>query len=151
MKVSPSRGLERGASSDLWRNTLSQIPTAFGRLVFLASLRDQNSGRYEHHGLALVFGEQEADRALRQSHAQAFTEWLCFPLEHQKEDLDWYLRSLDARRRVVVSNWSRLAPYRGYMPAAAKRVDRELYFSGMEALLAMLRNECGVADPDRDA
>ena len=48
--------LERGAAADLWRNTLSQIPTLFGRLVYLSSLRDSNSGAYEHYGLAKVFG-----------------------------------------------------------------------------------------------
>ena len=48
--------LDRNAASDLWRNTLSQIPSVFGRLVYLASLRNANNGRYEHHGLALVLG-----------------------------------------------------------------------------------------------
>ena len=29
---------DRSAAADLWRNTLSQIPTTFGRLIYLASL-----------------------------------------------------------------------------------------------------------------
>ena len=36
--------LERGATADLLRNTLSQIPSLFGRLVYLCSLRDQKKG-----------------------------------------------------------------------------------------------------------
>ena len=59
--------LEHNAMADLWKNTLSQIPTAYGRLSYLASLRDPNSGIYRHHGLAAMFGRDESSRALRQS------------------------------------------------------------------------------------
>src|SRR5579864_8729114 len=83
--------LERGAAADLWRNTLSQIPSVFGRLVYLSSLRNQNTGAYEHHGLALVFGPEESNRALKKSHSQAFAEWLSFDIEQQKADLDLYI------------------------------------------------------------
>src|SRR5437588_12662109 len=78
--------LERGAAADLWRNTLSQIPTLFGRLVYLSSLRDTNSGVYEHYGLAQVFGAKDADRTLKHSHAQAFAASLNLNLEQQTSD-----------------------------------------------------------------
>ena len=78
---------DRSAAADLWRNTLSQIPTTFGRLIYLASLRDQNTGSYQHHGLAQLFGAEETDQTLRQSHLLTFSEWLCFNLEQQKYDL----------------------------------------------------------------
>jgi len=87
----PAVVFERSAASDLWRNTLSQIPSVFGRLVYLASLRNSNNGAYEHCGLSLVFGEDEANRALREGHVDVFTEWLAFNLEQQKADLDLYL------------------------------------------------------------
>src|SRR5260370_21275259 len=67
--------LERGVGADLWRNTLSRIPTLFGRLVYLSNLRSPNTGRYEHHGLALVFLESESDRELRKLHQQFLQEW----------------------------------------------------------------------------
>jgi hypothetical protein len=152
MKSLRSRaGLERGAASDLWRNTLSQIPAVFGRLVYLASLRDPNTGRFEHAGLALVFGEAEADRALRSSHSQTFSEWLCFNLEQQKADLDLYLSALLDNKRMIVETWSRLMPYRNLIPSSATKAEVDLYLADFEALLALLRNEYGVADPDRAA
>ena len=49
--------LERGAASDLWRHTLSQIPSVFGRLVYLSSLRNPNTDSYEHHGFSQMFGD----------------------------------------------------------------------------------------------
>jgi hypothetical protein len=84
------RPLERGAPADLWRNTLSQIPSVFGRLVYLSSLRSGTSGRYEHHGLAMTFGEEESHLALSASHQETFAAWLSFSLEQQKADLDLY-------------------------------------------------------------
>ncbi len=143
--------LQRGAASDLWRHTLSQIPAVFGRLIYLASLRDANTGRYEHHGLALVFGEHEADRALRASHAQTFQEWLCFNLEQQKADLDLYLSGLLESRRVVVEAWSRLRPYRNLVPTSATSTETQLYMSDFVALLELLKNEYGVSVQDPDA
>lgn len=143
--------LERGAAADLWRHTLSQIPSVFGRLVYLSSLRNPNTDCYEHHGFALMFGEQEADRTLRQSHAQAFAEWLCYSLEQQKADLDLYLSALGANKAAVIDAWLRLTPYRNLIPGSARRAERELYLHDLEVLLRLLKNEYGVAGPDPDA
>jgi hypothetical protein len=132
--------LERGAAADLWRNTLVEIPALFGRLVYLSALRNQNTGRYEHHGLSQIFGDEEADQALRASHEQTFAEWLCFGLEQQKADLDLYLSALGTDKRTVVETWIRLAPYRNLVPASAREVERRLYLTDLEALLELLKN-----------
>jgi hypothetical protein len=147
----PRKGnLERGAAADLWKNTLSQIPSVFGRLVYLCSLRDQNSGQYQHFGLAQVFGDQESDGILRESHQKAFSEWLCFTLEQQKADLDLYLSGVEGERRTLLDTWIRLAPYRNLAPAAAREVERQLYLADLETILELLRAEYGVARPDPD-
>jgi hypothetical protein len=143
--------LDRGSSADLWRHTLSQIPSLFGRIVYLASLRNSNTGSYEHHGLALVFGDEEADRTLRDSHEKAFAEWLVYGLEHQKADLDLYLSSLSASKRSLLAIWQRLMPYRNLVPASARAAEKTLYLSDLETILGLLTNEYGVASPDPDA
>jgi hypothetical protein len=139
--------LERGAAADLWRNTLSQIPTIFGRLVYLSSLRDQNSGVYEHHGLAQIFGTKDADKTLRHSHAHIFAEWLNLGLEQQKADLEAYLAGLEDDVRAILATWLRLAPYRNLVPARAREVERQLYVTDMEVVLDLLKREYGVASP----
>ncbi len=147
----PKGELLRGPAADLWRHTLSQIPSVFGRLVYLCSLRDQNTGSYQHYGLAQAFGEEEAGRVLGQSHQQAFSDWLCFTLEQQKADLDLYLSGLDGNRRTIVETWIRLAPYRNLVPSTTREVDRQLYLADLETILELLRSEYGVACPDPDA
>ena len=82
------------AMKDVWQRTLSQIPTTFGKVAHLASLRNENSGQYEHFGLAQLYSDEEADRVLGLSHHQVFREWLNFPLEKQRQDLENYLESI---------------------------------------------------------
>jgi hypothetical protein len=142
---------DRSASADLWRNTISQIPSVFGRLVYLASLRNSNNGSYQHQGLALVFGEDEANKALRNSHSAVFAEWLSFDIEQQKADLDLYIAGLFEDKRVVIETWIRLAPYKNLIPTSVRGVERRLYLADFTALLALLKVAFGVAAPDPDA
>ena len=149
--IEPTGRLQRTAAADLWRNTLSQIPSVFGKMVYLSSLRSPITGKYEHHGLALVFGEDEASRALKKSHVQAFTEWLSFDLEQQKADLDLYLSSVRADKRAIVENWLSVRSYRTFIPASAKTVEKRLYMADIEALIALLKNVHGAVGPDQNA
>jgi hypothetical protein len=128
------------AIRDLWNRTLSQVPTAFGRIAYLASLRDSNTGRYEHFGLAQIYSEESADRALRLSHTQAFSEWLNYPLEQQKADLEEYLSSVDENRDRILKTWSTLAPYRNLLPTDASEAERQLFVSDLELILELLQS-----------
>ena len=143
--------LDRTAAADLWRNTLAQIPSVFGRLVYLASLRNANTGRYEHHGLALICGADEANKALKDSHSRVFADWIAFNIEQQKADLDLYLAGLAEDKRVVVDTWVKLAPYQSLIPADVRGVEKELYISDLSALMELLKNAYAVAGPDPDA
>jgi hypothetical protein len=146
-----SVAFDRSAAADLWRNTISQIPSVFGRLVYLASLRNPNSGLYEHHGLGLVFGEDEANKALKNSHNAVFAEWLSFNIEQQKADLDLYISGLFEDRRVVVETWIRLAPYKNLLPTGVRLTEKRLYLADFAALLDLLKAATGAAEPDPDA
>jgi hypothetical protein len=139
-RFKPKTGLERSASGDLWKNTLSKIPTQFGRLAYLASLRDPNSGIYRHHGLSMVFGKEESNRVLRQHHEQAFFEWLNLPLSEKNEDLIGYLDSLEDPVATVLNHWFSSPPYSGQMPTAALEMERELFLRDLEALVDTIRN-----------
>jgi hypothetical protein len=141
-----SESLDRSISGDLWRNTLAKIQSLFGRLIYLAGLRDPNSGRYEHHGLALVFGSDEAHKALRQSHALVFVEWLQLNLQQQQADLTLYLSALEEDRSTVVGTWMDLKHYQSWVPGSIRGPDRRLYIANLVALIQLMQNEdnaCG--------
>jgi hypothetical protein len=140
---SPTRELDRTVLGDLWKNTLSRIPTLYGRLVYLASLRDPDTGAYRHHGLNAVFGRTASSAALALSHAEVFHEWLCQPLSERFDDLNAYLASLDARRAVIVRNWRRGRVYRNSVPTGAPEAERAMFYTDMDALLTILKNSSG--------
>ncbi|MBK9170242.1 MAG: hypothetical protein IPM24_22665 [Bryobacterales bacterium] len=142
---------DRSAAASLWRLTLSQIPAAFGRLVYLSALRDPNTGCYRHFGLAQQFGEDEANATMLASHERAFKEWLAFSIEEKKADLDLYLAGIQGDRKTILETWVRLKPYRNLVPASATAVQKDHYNADLEILLALLTNVHGVSAPDPDA
>lgn len=146
-----SEVLDRSVSGDLWRNTLSRIQSIFGRLTYLADLRDPNSGRYEHHGMALVFGAEEAHNALRRSHAEVFAEWLRMDLEGQHADLALYLAGLSDDRSTVIATWTEVQHYQTLVPSSIRGPERKLYIANLHALIKLMRNQDTACAPDPTA
>ena len=129
----------RHPGADLWRGTLLQIPTLFGRLVFLSNLRDAHSGGYSHPAL---LSTDDADRTLRGSHQQVFQEWIGCSLAEQKSDLEDYLSTAGGPRYA--------SAYRDLVPATARDVERQLYLTDLETLLELLRfgNDASFSNPE---
>ena len=128
----PKSSSVRSPAVELWRKTLSQIPTAFGRLVYLASLRDEATGRYVHDGLNRLAGSEEADRTLCHSHQQIFSQWIASSLSDQKSDLDQYVMETGGG---IQSLWN----HRNVVPPKARDVERQLYLADFETLLDLLQ------------
>ena len=127
----------RSPATDVWRKAVSRVSTRFGQLVYLASLRDPDTGRYTHEMLLNYMTEEEADRTVRHSHHQAFQQWLTLSLSEQKGDLNQYLAESHGPRYAL--------PYRNLAPSTARDVERQLYLTDLETLLELLRFEHGGA------
>jgi hypothetical protein len=137
--------------AESWRRTVAGISTLLGQLAYLASLRNVNTGVYEHFGLAERVGASEVDSLIRRSHLEAFQQWLCFSLERQKEELNAYFSELEGDRREILSNWLVLGPYAAWVPAESRDVERKLFYTDLEMVLELIRNEFGVASRDPDS
>jgi hypothetical protein len=137
-----SNRLASGPAADLWRRTLSQIPTQFGRLVFIASLRDA-AGSYIFRPMIESMGRDITDRTLANSHYIVFAEWIATSLSTQKSDLDEYLRAPGAVTDAVA--------FRELAPSAAHDIERQLYLTDLETLLTMRRFESGGASSNPTA
>jgi hypothetical protein len=132
----------RRVIQDFTSTTLAMIPSAFSRLVYLASLRDLTSGRYMHAGLTALYQPEAVQQALEQCHEEIFERILELPLREQEQDFRAYLESLESGLCVAVSHWRKLEAFRTLMPVEAPDYLKELFCSNIRALLEMLDEEC---------
>jgi hypothetical protein len=133
---------------ETWGRELVEIETAYGRLVYLASLRDSDSGRYEHY--ATDPGSRKRVHAyFLRLHEGIFREWVNLTLERKKSDIERYIKGLDSLEPAdLIDAWLRLTPYKNLVPGAIRGPEREKHISDVEAILGLLKNVYGVASPD---
>ena len=141
MEVLSKLQQNRRVVQDFTLNTLAGINGAFARLVYVASLRDLSSGRYEHQGLVALYPEEAVQQALELCHEQIFERILEMPLEKQLEDLRNCFSATEGGLAAVVSHWRQLEPYRVLLPANAPDYLRELFFSNLRTLLEILHEQ----------
>ena len=153
--------LERDPLADLWRHTLAKIPTTYGRLVYLANLRDPRTGSHQHYGLAASFGREESKRALAESHHQVFLEWLGLSLPEKAANLRSYLASQEPLRdgdssgdpagqtEAILRYWLRSGQHRIQFPATASAAEREMFVQELDVLVKILMTEAAGAAPDQ--
>lgn len=133
----------------LWERDLAHIQTSYGRLVYLAGLRNCDSGRYEHYGCADDPTGNKANRILKQIHEAIFKEWVSYPLERKKADIEFYISGIEqVEKSELIDAWLRLTPYKNLVPASIQGPERRKHVSDFEAILGLLRNVYGVASPD---
>ncbi len=139
---------------DFEDRTLTGIIGFFSQLVYLASLRDYNTGRYHHYGLETRYAEEVVDEGLRQCHVRVFEELVGLPLKEQTEDLLNFFESLKEDKTRLVEVWKRLRSYQILPPADCHPLARELFDKNIEIMLRILRETDLwplLHDPHRDA
>lgn len=116
--------------------TLSQIPSTFGRLVYLSGYITEG-GRYEHVGWTLRHGHKTVDSILRRAHQREWQLWLDLTVDQQHEQLQAFLNGHN--RRKVLAMWTAVEPWHRLAPAQAKDHERRLFASDFRAVLELLR------------
>lgn len=139
MNTRPQRASVEEAIRDLNDRTLSSLPFRFSRLVYLASLRDYNTGRYYHDGLAERFGEEAAVEAMKQCHREEFQGMAACSVEGLVEHLEAHVTASRADSIQVLDSWDTLEAYRVTIPAGCDRIAKDLYFCNIKVALAILR------------
>lgn len=73
------------AIEDLQETTLRAFAGCLNKLEYLAALRDKGGG-YEHWGLARVYGDLAAKKALARAHRSLLSKILAMPIRKLAED-----------------------------------------------------------------
>ena len=125
---------------DVQRRTLDAMPSQFNRLVYLASLRDHNTGQYSHYGLECRYPSEAVSEGLRRCHVQTFREIIALPLEQQTRDLIGFFEILQADRTRLIEVWRRLRAYAILPPEECHPLAGELFRRNVETILQVLRH-----------
>jgi hypothetical protein len=124
---------------DFQDRTLAAMEGYFSRLVYLASLRDYNTGRYHHYGLESRYAAEAVNEGLRACHIEVFEALVALPLKEQTEDLLNFFESLKEDKARLVEVWQRLKSYRILPPENCDPLARELFDKNIEIMLKVLR------------
>ena len=139
MRARPVRMNFEEARDDLENRTLAKLGGDFARLIYLASTRDYNSGRYYHDGLAFHFTEEAAGIALAAAHKEVFCNLARSPLQDFVKQLERYIHSNSGQSTDLLRTWDRLEPYRVLIPAECNPLTTEYFISNVKVALAILQ------------
>jgi hypothetical protein len=127
----------RAVIEDFSSQSLAAISTDFGRLYYVSSLKDSDSGRYEHDGLMSLYSENAVQSGISHCHEELFSRILETPLCDQARDLRACLDSAGDQYWDVVESWSETRYFREMCPEGLPGYLRDLFCSNMGAVLAI--------------
>lgn len=136
-----SSSLSYGAvTADILRALTVSLPTDLSRLIFLATLRDNNSGHYYHPEVARRFSDSLADHAMLACHQLIFRRVIALPLEDLTDELDRYIATVPVPRERLIESWKKLKAYRATIPINADDVSSEIFYMKVEVAVAILES-----------
>jgi len=127
----------RAVIEDFSSQTLAAISSYFGRLYYVSSLKDGDTGRYEHDGLTSLYPESAVQAALSQCHENLFSRILETPLQEQEIDLRACLGAAGDQYWDLIENWRENRCFRQMCPDSLPDYLQDLFCSNMSALLAV--------------
>ena len=132
---------------DFTSRTLAVIPSEFGRLYYVSSLKDSANGRYQHAGLVELYSEDSVQVALGDCHEELFSRILETPLLEQERDLRKCLDSAGDRFWAIAESWREDGSVQAMCPEGLPSYLRDLFCSNLAALLAIFCSQRVILDP----
>jgi hypothetical protein len=127
------------ACRDLETRTLARVEGDFARLIYLASMRDYNTGEYHHEGLARQFSEGLARAAVASCHRDVFRRLVLCSVKGLVEQLEIYVRSNVFTFSEFVRVWEKLQPYKVAVPLECSPLTARFFALNIRAALAILQ------------
>jgi hypothetical protein len=125
---------------DFTRRSLSGIPSGYGRLIYVSSLRESDD-RYRHDGLASEYSAAAVQLALEHCHEELFAKVLETPLTQQEGDLRMSLAALEGGIARNLALWRNRERYDEIEPRGLPDYIYDLFASNLRLLLEMIESE----------
>jgi hypothetical protein len=126
---------------------LQSLPNDLTKMIYLASLRDCNSGLYLHPELSQQRGVHAADRAFRSCHEQVFRSLLTTRLPEYVRQLQEYIRYTRGETITMLNTWKSLQAYRATVPVGALATSVELFSLNLSIALEILSQQISELQP----
>lgn len=137
----------RRVVEDFTALTLATIPTEFGKLLYLSSLRDLATGCYVHDGLAARYSQEAVQQALGYCHEQLFLRILELPMEQQERDLCACIEGMEGEFWAKLGRWRETEFYRLMVPSDSPGYLKEVFLANVGAMLDLVLQEHARRDP----
>ena len=120
-----------------FQQEIDSIESTFGRITYVANLRDRRTGLYHHRMLQNLPAEQ-AQNVLFRAHRSLFNSWLSCPIEEQIQDFQKLLDDLpaDSNPTALGALWTsrQLADI---VPPDAVPFERAFFLSEAQLVIAL--------------
>jgi len=129
---------EVSLSQQIQQVLLKALPNDLSRMIYVATMRDNNSGHYYYPELTRKFSTAVVDRAMLACHNQLFDRVVQLSLEDLTESLDVYMLSTHVLKARVIQSWKKLRAYRATIPIDSDPISAEVFFMKIEVAVAIL-------------
>lgn len=136
--VSNGEASQGVVKEDILRALRVSLPNDLSQLIFLAILRDNNSGHYYHPEVARRFSVEVADQAMLACHRQIYDRVVALPLEDLTDQLDTYIATVPVPKDRLLESWTRLRAYRATIPMDSDPISAEIFFMKVGVAVAIL-------------
>ena len=130
---------ETAAIHDLENRTLARLDGELAKLVYLASTRNYNTGKYQHEGLARMFTPHAAEEALRRCHEKAFRAVADLSLAELAKEIEMYAKATGNDFSTVLEAWRVLESYSILIPAGCRATAKHAFVSNVMLALTAQR------------
>ncbi len=136
----------RRVTEDFTSRSLAAIPSDLGKLYYVCSLRDVQTGQYLHEGLTFIYSGASVQEALSHCHEELFTRILETPLEEQ--EADWRMCfTPESEYGWIPADGGRVDSPRSLAPDGLPDYLTDLFCSNAEAVLAVISSEHAISEP----
>ena len=139
VEKAPIEGSDQSVvAEDISRALNISLPNDLSRLIFLATLRDNNSGHYYHPEVARRFSGEVADRAMLVCHRRIYEQVVALAIEDLTDQLDVYIATVPVPRGRLIESWTKLKAYRATIPMDTDPIAAEIFFMKVDVAVAIL-------------
>lgn len=128
-------------AAEMSQEMSAQFPNDLTRVIYLASLRDYNTGRYLHPRFSFDHEPGLASDALRECHEMAFARLLGSSVLEYVCQLKAYIRLSKATPLELIRIWKDLRVYTAAIPLHKQDLDRDTFLLSLETALLVLEND----------